>query len=59
MQISNPRVDVEMEQGAIRRFAVDLFLGRKFVPVGVIDYTAANQTNPVATNGDVAVKAAE
>lgn len=31
--------DIELQQNAIRRFAVDLYLGRRVLPIGVLDYT--------------------
>tara|TARA_R110000787_G_scaffold229616_1_gene337179 strand:+ start:449 stop:895 length:447 start_codon:yes stop_codon:yes gene_type:complete len=33
--------DLDVEQRIIRRFAVDLFAGRRSVPVAVVDYTKA------------------
>ncbi len=38
--------DVELEQRAIRRYIVDLYLGRRMLPVGVVDYTQANPPQP-------------
>lgn len=40
--------DIERQQEAIRRFAIDLYLGRAFVPVGVIDYRTPELPPPDA-----------
>lgn len=34
--------DIELEQSAARKFVVDLYLGRRSLPIGVWDYTQAS-----------------
>lgn len=36
-------VDIEEEQRLIRQYAIDLYLGKRMVPVGVIDYVQHNE----------------
>lgn len=43
--------NIELEQSVIRRFFVDLYLGRRVVPVGVVDYTEGSVAEVSTSNG--------
>ncbi len=44
--------DIELEQRAIRQFAVDLYLGRKALPIAVLDFTKVDQQQKLEHNTD-------